>query len=123
MLAALGEILLGTPAGISVFIGAAIQGLGCESIFALTRYKKYNTAVLIFAGMGASVTSFIYNYVAYGYSKLPLKMLMFMLLIRLISGAILAGLLGKLIGDGLANTGALSSFPLGRARAEKKVDM
>lgn len=123
MLAALGEILLGTPAGISVFIGAAIQGLGCEAIFALTRYKKYNTAVLIFAGMGASVTSFIYNYVAYGYSKLPLKMLMFMLLIRLISGAILAGLLGKLIGDGLANTGALSSFPLGRARAEKKVDM
>ena len=123
MLAALGEILLGTPAGVSVFIGAAIQGLGCEAVFAATKWKKYNTPVLILAGMGASVTSFIYNYVAYGYSKFHITMLILMLTLRLISGAVLSGLLGKVIGDGLAATGALSSFPLGRERAEKRVGM
>lgn len=123
MLAALGEVLLGTPAGVAVFIGAAIQGIGCESIFAATRWKKYSTPVLILAGMGASVTSFIYNYVAYGYSKFALTMLITMIIIRLISGALLAGVLGKFIGDGLAATGALSSFPLGRERAEKRVEM
>lgn len=123
ILAALGEVLLGTPAGVSVFIGAAIQGIGCEAIFAAARWKKYNIVVLMLAGMGASVTSFIYNYIAYGYSKFPISMLASMLAIRLISGAVLSGLLGKFIGDGLAATGALSSFPLGRERAEKRVEM
>lgn len=123
MLAALGEILLGTPAGVGVFIGAAIQGIGCEAIFAATRWRKYSTVVLILAGMGASVTSFIYNYVAYGYAKFPVSMLALMLAVRLVSGAVLSGVLGKLIGDGLAATGALSSFPLGRERAEKRIEM
>lgn len=123
MLAALGEVLLGAPAGVSVFLGAAIQGFGCEAVFAATKWKKYSTPVLIIAGMGASVTSFIYNYIAYGYSSFEIKMLLFMLLIRLISGALLAGVLGKFIGDGLAATGALSSFPLGRERAEKRIGM
>lgn len=123
ILAALGEVLLGTPAGVGVFIGAAIQGLGCEAIFAVTRWKKYNTSTLIFAGMGASITSFIYNYIAYGYAKFPLSMLALMLVIRLASGALLAGVLGKLIGDGLAATGALSSFPLGREKSEKRIEM
>lgn len=123
MLAALGEVLLGTPAGVGVFIGAAIQGIGCEAIFAATGWKKYNTAVLVLSGMGASVTSFIYNYFCYGYSKFPISMLAMMLAIRLVSGALLTGVLGKLIGDGLAATGALSSFPLGRERAEKRAEM
>lgn len=122
MLAALGEILLGTPAGVGVFIGAAIQGIGCEAIFAATGWKKYNTLILVLSGMGASVTSFVYNYIAYGYSKFPVSMLGIMLGIRLVSGAVLAGILGKLIGDGLAATGALSSFPLGRERAEKRIE-
>jgi energy-coupling factor transport system substrate-specific component len=121
MLAALSEILLGTPAGISVILGGVIQGIGCEAIFAATGWKKYSTPVLVLAGMGASVTSFAYNYIAYGYSKFPLMMLAGMLVIRLISGAILAGVLGKFIGDGLAATGALSSSPLGRERAAKSV--
>jgi energy-coupling factor transport system substrate-specific component len=123
MLAALGEILLGTPAGVSVFLGAAIQGLGCEAVFAALRWQKYTTPVLILAGMGASVTSFIYNYIAYGYSKFALPMLIFMLTLRLISGALFAGILGKLIGDGLAATGALASFPLGRERAVKRIKL
>jgi energy-coupling factor transport system substrate-specific component len=77
--------------------------------------------VLILAGMGPSITSFIYTYFIYGYSSFPIPMLLSLLLIRLVSGAVLAGLLGKAIGDGLAATGALSTFPLGREAAQKKV--
>lgn len=123
MLAALGEVLLGAPTGVAVFLGAAIQGIGCEAVFAATRWKKYSTPVLILSGMGASVTSFIYNYIAYGYASFEIKMLLVMISIRLVSGALLAGVFGKLIGDGLAATGALSSFPLGRERAEKRIGM
>lgn len=123
MLAALAEVLLGTPAGVSVFLGAAIQGIGCEIVFAAFGWKKYSMPVLIFAGMGASITSFIYNLFCYGYTKFPISMLSLMLGLRLLSGALLCGVLGKLIGDGLAATGALSSFAIGRERAEKKVMM
>lgn len=122
MLAALGEVLLGTPAGASVFIGAAIQGVGCEIVFLATGWKKYSVVVLMLSGMGASVTSFIYNLFCYGYTKFSIPMLSGLLIIRLISGAVLAGLLGKAIGDGLAATGALSSFAIGREAAEKKVN-
>jgi energy-coupling factor transport system substrate-specific component len=121
MLAALGEVLLGTPAGVGVFLGAFIEGIGAEAVFAATKWKNYNTFVLILAGMGPSITSFIYTYFIYGYSSFPIPMLLSLLLIRLVSGAVLAGLLGKAIGDGLAATGALSTFPLGRETAQKKV--
>lgn len=122
MMAALGEVILGTPSGIMVFVGAAIQGLGCEAVFAATGWKKYSTPVLVLAGMGASITSFVYNYLAYGYSSFAFGMLAAMLIVRLASGAVFAGLLGKFIGDGLAATGALSSFPLGNERTRKRVN-
>jgi hypothetical protein len=89
-------------------------------IFAATRYKKYSLPVLVLSGMGASVTSFIHNLLLFGYTKFSLSMLLLMLFIRLVSGAVLAGLAGKLIGDGLAATGVLGSFPLGREYAQKK---
>lgn len=120
MLAALGEVLLGTPAGVGVFIGAFVQGIASEAVFAITKWKSYSTPVLVLAGMAPSVTTFIYTYFLYGYGSFPVPMLISMLAIRLVSGAILAGLLGKAIGDGLAATGALSTFPLGREMAEKK---
>jgi len=120
--AGVAEIFMGTPAGVGVLIGATIQGLGCEIVFASTKWKKYSTPVLMLAGMGASVTSFIHNLFLYGYSSFPTTMLILMLLVRLASGAVLAGLAGKWVGDGLAATGVLSSFPLGRERSRKKVD-
>ncbi len=35
-------------------------------------------------------------------------------MLKLIGGAILAGLVGKLIGDALAQTGVLNNFPIAR---------
>jgi len=120
-LAAAAEIPMGAPTGVAVLIGGLVQGLGSEFVFAATGWKRYSTPILMLAGMGASVTSFIHNYFLFGYSKFPVSLLLTMLVVRLASGAILGGLAGKWVADGLAATGALRSFPLGRERAERTV--
>lgn len=113
IMAALGEVVLGTPMGISMLIGASIQGAGCELAFLATGYKKYNLWTLILSGAIAAVFTFIYNYIFYNYSSYAFPMLMVMLIVRLISAALFSGVFSKLIGDGLLKTGALGSFALG----------
>lgn len=121
LLAAAAEIPMGAPGGVAVLLGGAVQGLGCELVFAATGWRRYSTTVLVLAGMGAAVTSFAHNLVLFGYTRFPPAMLLGMLLVRLASGAILAGLGGKWVADGLAATGALRSFPLGQERAKRAV--
>lgn len=121
LMAAAAEIPMGAPTGVAVLLGGLVQGLGSEAVFALTGWKRYSTPVLMLAGMGASVTSFVHNYFLFGYAKFPAAMLLTMLGLRLVSGAVFGGLVGKWVGDGLAATGSLRSFPLGRERAERAV--
>lgn len=70
--------------------------------------------------MVSSVTSFIYDLFVSGYSVLNPGLLAVMLLVRLISGALLAGLLGKAISDALAYTGVLNGMALGKQFKKKK---
>ena len=113
IMAALGEVILGTPMGVSMLIGASIQGAGCELGFLVTGYRKYNLWTLILSGGFAAVFTLIYNYLYYNYSTYALPMLMVMLCIRLLSAALFSGVLSKFIADGLVKTGALNSFAIG----------
>ena len=54
-----------------------------------------------------------------GYAALATGYVLAMFIIRLISGALIAGLLGKALSDGLAKTGVLSSFALGKEYRRK----
>lgn len=119
-IAAVVQIPLGSPSGAWLVLTGLIQGLGAEVPFFLTKYKKFNTGTLMLSGMGASIASFIYNWFRFGYSGLSPVLILTMLVIRLISGAVLAGLLGKGIAEGLAATGVLNSFPLGKEWREKR---
>jgi len=119
-IAAVVQIPLGSPSGAWLILTGLIQGLGAEVPFFLTKYKKFNTGTLMLSGMGASIASFIYNWFRFGYSGLSPVLILTMLVIRLISGAVLAGLLGKGIAEGLAATGVLNSFPLGKEWREKR---
>ncbi len=112
IMAALGEVVLGTPMGISMLIGASIQGAGCELAFLVTGYKKYNLWTLILSGAFAAVFTFIYNYFFYNYASYAPLMLVLMLLVRIVSAAFFSGILSKLIGDGLLRTGAVNSFAI-----------
>ena len=113
IMAALGEVVLGTPMGVSMLIGATIQGAGCELGFLVTGYKRYDLKTLILSGCFAAVFTLIYNYIFYNYSSYALPMLAAMLCVRLLSAALFSGVFSKLIGDGLVKTGALNSFALG----------
>lgn len=116
MMAAISEVLIGTPVGIMMLIGAAVQGASSELAFTLTGYKRYNTPVLILAGILPSLGTFLYSYLMYGYGHLPGRMIILMLGVRIVSGGLIGGWGGKKVGDLLAQTGCLNTFPLGRER-------
>lgn len=122
-IAAILEVMLGNAVGPRLILAGLIQGLGAEAVFAATKWKNYSTWVLITAGMGSSITSFVWGYFLGGFSALSPGYVAAMFFVRLLSGALLAGLSGKYISDSLARTGALNSFPLGKeARKEKLAD-
>lgn len=112
------EVLIGNTVGPILIVSAIIQGLGAEVVFAAFRYRRYNLAVLMLAGIGAAVFSFIWGYFRSGFAALSVDLVLTMLIVRIISGALLAGLLGKWIADALASTGVLRSFPIAKTRSQ-----
>ena len=115
VLAALIEVLLGNMYGPMVIVAGIVQGAGGEIVFALGRYRKFNTKMLYLAAAGCCVTSFLWSFVRSGYGQLAVPLLIIMFLIRLVSTLIFSGLITKAIGDGLAKTGLLKGYALGRA--------
>jgi energy-coupling factor transport system substrate-specific component len=116
MLAAGIQILLGSPAGLILLLTGFVQGAGAEAVFAATRWKRYTLPVLIAAGVGAAVFSFIYTWIRFNYSALAPGLLVLMFTLRCLSGALLAGVLGHLIVEALYKTGVLSGLPIDHAR-------
>ena len=116
MLAAGIQILLGSPAGLILLLTGFVQGAGAEAAFAATRWKRYTLPVLIAAGVGAAVCSFIYTWIRFNYGALAPGLLVLMFTLRCLSGALLAGVLGHLIVEALYKTGVLSGLPIDHAR-------
>lgn len=114
------EILSGSPGGAKIILAGLIQGAGAEVPFALTKWRDYRLRILILAGMTAAVFSFTWQLFASGNLALSLWLLVSMLIVRLISSAFFAGVLGKWIGDSLAKTGVLSGYALGKEQKEKR---
>lgn len=114
------EILAGGPGGAKVLLIGLVQGAGIETAFLLTKYKNYHLRVLILSGMIAAIYSFIYQLFASGNMALAPTVLIGMLSIRLISGALLSGVLGKWIADKLAFTGVLDGYALGKEVRKKR---
>lgn len=119
-IAAMIEVMLGNAVGPRLILAGIIQGFGAEAVFAAARWKNYSVWVLMAAGMGSSVTSFLWGYFLSGFSALSPGYVTAMFFVRLTSGALLAGLLGKFISDSLAKTGALNSFPIGKETRKAK---
>jgi energy-coupling factor transport system substrate-specific component len=116
MLAAGIQILLGSPAGLILLLTGFVQGAGAEAVFAATRWKRYTLPVLIAAGVGAAVFSFIYTWIRFNYGALAPGLLVAMFTLRCLSGALLAGVLGHLVVEALYKTGVLSGLPIDHAR-------
>lgn len=118
-LAALAEFLAGGQWGITLLISGIVQGALAEVVFAAFAYRNFRGWVLAVAGAAAGVGSLVVD-IFFWYAGLAPAVLGVMLVARLISGALLAGGLGKAIGDGLVRAGALGSFAISRERKESK---
>ncbi len=116
VLAAVTQLLLGSPAGLILLLTGFVQGLGCEAVFAATRWRNYSLPVLMAAGVGAAVFSFAYTWVRFDYGALAPSLLVVMFALRVASGALLGGLLGWVIVNALHRTGVLAGLAIDRDR-------
>lgn len=108
-------VFLGSPAGPTLLIAAALQGAGSELPFALTRYRRYGWWVFAVSGLlGAGLVFFYSAFRAGWYGQ---EILFLRLGMQLVSGLVLGGLLAKVLVDALRRTGVLDEFAIGRADA------
>jgi energy-coupling factor transport system substrate-specific component len=115
-LAALVQVLLGSPAGLLLLVTGLVQGAGAEAVFAATRWRNYRLPVLMAAGVGAAVFSFVYTWIRFDYGALAPGLLVAMFALRCLSGALLGGLAGHLITQALYRTGVLSGLAIDHAK-------
>ncbi len=116
LLAALVQVLLGSPAGLLLLVTGLVQGAGAEAVFAATGWRNYRLPVLMAAGVGAAIFSFAYTWFRFDYGALAPGLLIAMFVLRCLSGALLAGLLGHLVTEALYRTGVLSGLSIDHAR-------
>ncbi|RST85932.1 thiamine permease [Aquibium carbonis] len=116
VLAAAVQILLGSPAGLLLLVTGFVQGAGAEAVFAATRWRNYRLPVLLAAGVGAAVFSFVYTWFRFDYGALAPGLLIAMFTLRCLSGALLGGLAGHWITEALYRTGVLSGLAIDRDR-------
>lgn len=109
------EVLLGNWFGPIVILAGIIQGAGAELVFASYKYRKFDGKVMYLASVGSCITSFLWSFVRSGYGKFSIPFLILLFCIRLVSSLIFSGLICKLMGDGLAKTGLLKGYELGRS--------
>lgn len=121
-IAAAVEVLLGNAVGPRLILAGVVQGLGAEAAFAATGYKKFNIWILMLAGIGASIFSFVYGYFMGGFTVFSTGYVLLMLGLRIISGALIAGVGGKAVVDGLLATGSLRGYAITRpAKGDARV--
>lgn len=104
-------IFLGSPVGPTLMVAAAIQGLGSELPFMATRYRRFGWTVFALSGLLGAGLVFFYSAFRAGWYGQDIVLLR--LGMQLVSGAVLGGLLAKVVVDGLARTGVVDNFAIG----------
>lgn len=114
LLAAIVSAAIGNQWGISTIYSGLAQGLGAEIILALFLYKRFNLTVAMIAGAGAGVGAFVNELFTSGNLAKSFAFNVTYLSTLIVSGAILAGVVGYYLVKALAATGALDRFAVGR---------
>ncbi|MBV7364251.1 ECF transporter S component [Actinomycetaceae bacterium TAE3-ERU4] len=117
VLAASVSAVLGSQWGISTIYSGLAQGLGAGLVFLFFAYRRFGLPVAMLSGAGAGVGAWVLELfvgktpnIALGFSYNAIY-----LVSLIISGALLAGVVGWLITRALAATGALDRFAAGRS--------
>ena len=113
VLAAVVSMLIGTQWGWTTLISGVVQGLGVEIVLAILLYANWRAWAAALAGAGAAVGLLVNEFLTY-YAAMDLLFKAVYATSALLSGVLLAGLGSWAIARGLARTGALSRFAVGR---------
>lgn len=124
VVAAMVSMLPGTEWGATVLISGVLQGLGAELVFAIFGYKAFGLAVAALAGAMSAPLQWGFEVMSLPaggggwYAQWLLRDKLVYLGAMMVSGAILAGIVGWLLVRALARAGALSAFPPGQEHRE-----
>jgi energy-coupling factor transport system substrate-specific component len=124
VVAALVSMLPGTEWGATVLISGVLQGLGAELVFAVFGYKAFGLAVAALAGAMSAPLQWGFEVMSLPaggggwYAEWVMRDKLVYLGAMMLSGAILAGVVGWLLVRALARAGALSAFPPGQEHRE-----
>lgn len=113
-LSAVVEFALGSPYGAGAIISGLVQGGGAEVGFMLTGYRKWNAWTAMLAGGVGGIGNILQWLFQYGGDKMAVGSIIGYSITTILSGAIVAGLFPKWVGDSLNKTGVLRNFPIGR---------
>ena len=122
MLAAIIECLLGNYFGPIIILSGLVQGIGFELIFALKKYKKFDTVTMVEGAVICSVITLIYNLIISGYNLIAVPVLVLMLVVRIISAIVIDGFVTKLLADGLAKAGVLKGYAISQGMSQDLED-
>ena len=124
VVAALVSMLPGTEWGATVLISGVLQGLGAELVFAVFGYKAFGLAVAALAGAMSAPLQWGFEVMSLPaggggwYAEWLMRDKLVYLGAMMLSGAVLAGVVGWLLVRALARAGALSAFPPGQEHRE-----
>lgn len=107
-----------TPFGIAVTIPTLVARVGSELPFLATGYRQYDRAMLLVGGAAGGLLSLAVIYLPFSYQRLPLAVQFGLIAGNGVSGAVLGGLVPKMLADNLADTGVLSTYSIVRADSE-----
>jgi len=110
--AALVAFALGSPLGILMLVLGWVQGLALEVVFAWERFQHWGVVTMVVAGAVAGTAGFAVNLVAppAQASFYSAGIVIVVLCVAIISGAVLGGLVCKLLGDRLLAIPAVRQF-------------
>ncbi|WP_372487672.1 ECF transporter S component [Agromyces atrinae] len=114
LLAAIVSALIGNVWGISTVYSGLAQGLGAELVFAAFAYRRFGIVTAALAGAGAAAGAWILEFFLFGNIEKSVEFNMIYFVSLIVSGVVLAGVLGWFLVKALAATGALSRFAVGR---------
>ena len=114
LLAATVSALVGNQWGIETLYSGLAQGLGAELVFLATGYRRFGVVTAMIAGAAAGLGAWTLELVTSGNLQKTAEFLFLYLGTIVVSGAVLAGLLGWIVVRALAATGALNRFGAGR---------
>ncbi len=102
-----GETIVTLQFDVFLIVYALMQGLACEIIFAITKYKSTKMMTAVYAGIAAALITLPIDWF-YGYlGEVAAWNIVLMFTFRIISGALIAGVLAHLIYQALRETGVL----------------